>query len=174
MEPVLGEWSGKLGEKMRRYRRFVEEGLLRDLESPYDGAAEQSIVGSDRFVDRIKRAYLLSRTGDRREEPSLVHLQESFSVEEIAEAVSGLYDIQSAELLRRRSPYREARRLLMYCAAKYCRHDSSLTDVAERLGVSLSGLTRARDRVAAVLTRSKKQRRLVQNIAERIQSSQSQ
>jgi hypothetical protein len=174
MEPVLGEWSGKLREQMRRYRRFVEEGLLRDLKSPYDGAVEQSIVGSDRFVDRIKREYLLSRMGDRREEPSLVHLEESFSLEEITEAVSGLYDIQSAELLRRRSPHREARRLLMYCAAKYCRHDSSLSDVAEHLGVSLSGLTRARDRVASVLARSKKQRRLVQSVAERIQSSQSQ
>jgi hypothetical protein len=159
---------------MRRYRQFVEEGLLRELESPYEGAAEQSIVGSDRFVDRIKRAYLLSRKGNRREEPSLVHLQESFTLAEITEAVAGLHDIQSAELLRRRSPHREARRLLMYCAATYCRHDSSLSDVAEHLGVSLSGLTRARDRVAAALPRSKKQGQLVQKVAERIQSRQSQ
>lgn len=123
MEPVLGEWSGRMAERMRRYRRYVEAGLLRELESPYAGCAEQSIVGRDSFLDRIKRAYLLGREGNRREEPSLVHLQEWFGLAEITEAVAGLYEIKSAELVRRRSPHREARRLLMYCASRYCRHE---------------------------------------------------
>lgn len=169
MEPVLAEWSGSTAERMRRYRRYVEEGLLRELDSPYAGSAEQSIVGSDSFVDRIKRGYLLGRKGDRREEPSLVHLQESFGLEEIAEAVAEMYEIKSAELMRRRSAHREARRLVMYCASKYCRHESSLSELAERLGVSVSGLTRARDRFAAAFSANRKLRRLVRNVEKRIE-----
>jgi REP element-mobilizing transposase RayT len=174
MEPVLAEWSGSTAERMRQYRRFVEEGLVRELKSPYAGSAEQSLVGSDSFVDRIKRAYLLGREGNRREEPSLVHLQESFSLEEITEAVAGLYEIESAELVRRRCAHREARRLLMYLASKYCRHESSLSELAERLGVSVSGLTRARDRVAAALPGDRELRRLLQTVQERIESPPSQ
>ena len=112
--------------------------------------------------------------GDRREEPPLVHLRESFSLEEITKAVAGWYDIQTGGLLRRRGPHREARRLLMYCGAEYCRHDSSLSDVAEHLGVWVSGLTRARDPLAGGLARSENQRQFVQNVAQRLQATQSQ
>lgn len=174
MEPVLGEWSGRMAERMRRYRRYVEAGLLRELESPYAGCAEQSIVARDRFLDRIKRAYVLGGQRNRREEPWRVHLQESFGLAEITETVAGLYEITSAELVRRRSPQREARRLLIYCASRYCRHESSLSGLAERLGVSVSGLTRARDRVATALPGSRKLKRLLRNIEGRIESQKSQ
>ena len=43
---------------MKNYASYVEEGLLKDLESPFTDIIEQSIIGSNRFVDKIKREYL--------------------------------------------------------------------------------------------------------------------
>ncbi len=155
MGRVLSEWSGTRREQMRRYRRYVEEGLLREVENPFLAAAEQSIVGTDSFVDHIKREYLLRRQSDRREEPSLVHLQASFSLEEVTAAVAVLYGVVPDRLLQRKGAHRKARRMLMYCASKYCRYRSSLTGLASELGVSVSGLTQARDRVAKRLRRDR-------------------
>ncbi|HIQ20807.1 MAG TPA: hypothetical protein EYH34_06190 [Planctomycetes bacterium] len=95
-------------------------------------------------------------------------------LEEITKAVAGWYDIQSGGLLRRRCPHREAHRILMCCGAEYCRHDWSLSDVAEHLGVWLSGLTRARDPLAGGLPRTKNQAQRVQNVVQRLQATQSQ
>ena len=48
-------------EQMKNYRRYVEEGLLKNIPSPFDDITEQSLMGSDSFIDRIKRQFLLSR-----------------------------------------------------------------------------------------------------------------
>ncbi|MFC1852687.1 hypothetical protein ACFL27_21010 [candidate division CSSED10-310 bacterium] len=46
----LGE---KLPEKMKEYRRFVEEGLVKKIEDPFQKLVAQSILGSERFVEGI-------------------------------------------------------------------------------------------------------------------------
>jgi hypothetical protein len=70
-------------EQIQNYAAYVEEGLRQDLKSPFDDIVEPSIIGSDRFVDWIKREYLLRRSSDRGEEPALVHLPKSFSIDHV-------------------------------------------------------------------------------------------
>jgi REP element-mobilizing transposase RayT len=53
------------------------------------------------------------------------------------------------ELLRRRSTLRQARRRAMYCLCLLCRQRTTLTELGRFFGVSVAGLTRSRDRVAA-------------------------
>ena len=48
-----------------------------------------------------------------------------------------------------KSIHRDARRKAMYGACRLCQHDQSLTKLAVIFGVSMAGLTRARDRAAA-------------------------
>ena len=36
---------------MKNYATYVEEGLLKDLKSPFNDITEQSIIGSDGFID---------------------------------------------------------------------------------------------------------------------------
>jgi len=38
---------------MKEYRRFVEEGLVKKIEDPFQKVVAQSILGSERFIDRI-------------------------------------------------------------------------------------------------------------------------
>ena len=56
-EMVLGE-LGRGRRQRLRYRRFTEEGLLREIESPLEAVQWQAVLGSDSFVqkarDRVK------------------------------------------------------------------------------------------------------------------------
>ncbi len=78
---ILSCWGKKLRNQMLSYAEYVEEGLVRAVDNPFDDIIEQSILGGDRFIDRIKREYLLLRSGNKGDEPALVRLQESFDFE---------------------------------------------------------------------------------------------
>ncbi len=84
-----------------------------------------------------------------------IHLKRSFSLDEVGDIVAGIFEVTKADILARKSPHRVARRVFMYCACKYCSYGRSLTDIAKCFSVSISGLTRARDRVKADLPRDK-------------------
>ena len=146
-DPILSCWGDKKREQMRNYASYVEEGLLKDLESPFNDIVEQSIIGSDRFVERVKREYLLLRSSQKDQEPDLVHLQQSFMLDEIINHVASEFKIEVGSIVQRRSKHRDARRLAMYCACNYCRHRHSLSELATRFNVSVSALTQARDHV---------------------------
>jgi len=146
IEPVLDTWGPSRGEQMRNYRRYVEQGLTADLPNPLLDARKQAILGSDAFVDDLKREHLLQRQADRREELTLAHLQRSFSLAEVCNAVRAVYEVgEGSEPCR--SARGEARRALMWSAAVYCRGTRSLSWLAEQFGVSVSGLTKARRRM---------------------------
>jgi chromosomal replication initiation ATPase DnaA len=104
-------------------------------------------LGTDRFVEWIRREFLQRASADRREEPSRVRLQEGFTLESLSAAVGGAYEVDLEEMLRRRGPQREPRQVLMYLACQHTRGRTSLTALAERFSVSVSGLTAARDRL---------------------------
>ena len=146
--PILSCWGKKRREQMKNYATYVEEGLLKNLENPFDDVVEQSIIGSDRFVDWVKREYLLTRLGEKKDEPALIHLQQSFSFEDVIDHVSKYFEVDQAAVLTRKSGHRNARRLAMYCVCAYCRNNHNLSEMATRFSVSASALTQARDSVA--------------------------
>jgi hypothetical protein len=154
---------------MKNYTTYAEEGLLKNLESPLDEVVEQTIIGSDRFVDRIKRDYLLNRNADKNEEHCLVHLQQSFSFDEVINHVASILDVAPEVILERKSGQRVARRLGMYCVCRYCRHDHSFSELAERFSVSASALTQARDKVRSDTSRS--HRKLLKSIGNALQKT---
>jgi hypothetical protein len=137
---------------MRNYRAYVDRGLTGDLQNPFLALAEQSILGSDSFVDTIRRRYLLARrVKDPGEEPALRRLVHALDPREVAEVVGRICGVTTAELLKRRSREREARRLLMYLAASYCRRRLALSELARLLSVTVGGLSTARSRVLTAL-----------------------
>jgi hypothetical protein len=63
----------------------------------------QSIIGSDQFVDWVKREYLLMRDANKREDPALIHLQQSFDFDEIIRHVVEYFNITEELILERKS-----------------------------------------------------------------------
>ena len=169
--PILESWGPRRSDQMAAYRRFVEEGLLRNINDPSATLEAWSILGSDSFIDRIKRTYLLKREADAREEPELVHLQSSLSVGDVVSVTARVCGVSDESILRRRQGCRLPRRIGMYCVCRYCRHQRSLTELAREFGVSVSGLTRGRDRVAAALAADETVATLVNTISAELQKS---
>ena len=57
-ELVLGEFDGRSRAKVREqklgYRRFVEEGLLREIENPFEAVQWQMVLGTESFAQKVK------------------------------------------------------------------------------------------------------------------------
>jgi len=150
---LLSDWGASRRVQMRRYREFVEEGLLRDLDNPLARLEGQMILGTETFRDRIRRAYVLGREADKREQPAFDRARRSIPFDAVARCVGRRCGVASDSLLTLRRSDRRARRLLVYGVCRYSRGGQSLTALAQRLGISVSGLTMACGRVEQRLRR---------------------
>jgi hypothetical protein len=153
--PLLGDWGASRHVQQRRYGEYVEEGLLRDLDSPLARLDGQAILGTEDFCDRIRRAYVLTRTVDKREQPAVERARRSVPFDEVARCVARQYGVRPDSLMTLRGSDRQARRLLMYGVCCYSRAGESLTALAQRFGISLSGLTMACSRIEQQLRRDR-------------------
>lgn len=170
--PLLSDWGASRRVQMRRYGEYVEEGLLRDLDNPWDRLDSQTILGTEPFLDRIRRAYVRTREGDPREQPAFERARRSVPFDVVARCVGRECGVRSDSLLTLRGcSDRRARRLLIYGACRYSRAAESLTAMAQRFGISLSGLTMARDRTERQLTRDKKLRETWRRIEQELRTS---
>jgi REP element-mobilizing transposase RayT len=152
---LLSDWGASRRTQMRRYGAYVEEGLLRDLDNPLARLDGQVILGTEPFRDRIRQAYVLTRNADQREQPAFARARQSVPFEAVARCVGQVCGVNPDSLLTLRQADRQARQLLVYGVCRYCRGAESLTALARRFDISLSGLTMARDRVAASLRHNK-------------------
>ncbi len=152
---LLSDWGASRNTQTRRYGQYVEEGLLRDLDNPLARLDGQMILGTEPFLDRIRRAYVLTRNADRREQPAFARARQSVPFDAVARCVGQVCGVNPDSLLTLRQADRRARQLLVYGVCRYCRGGESLTALAQRFGISLSGLTMARDRVAESLRHDK-------------------
>lgn len=148
IEPVLSTWGSTNIRKMKNYRKYVEDGLFKDIENPFELAIRQQIIGSETFADRITRTKLLKRkVKDRKEESTLRAFQQSMKPEDIVKTVAAYFQITEKSILQRRSTAKIPRKIAMYLCAVYCNSRVSLTDMGNMFSVSVSGLTIIRDRV---------------------------
>lgn len=151
-----GEVPQGFGDKprlqMKEYRLYVEEGLLKGVDDPAAAMKIRSVLGSDSFVDWVKREFLLGRaTVDLREQPGLRGAQTVVGLGEWLVAVAAEYAMPVHVLRSRRCRRREARDLAMYLVARYCRAGTSRSALARELEMSLSGFVHACERMQRYL-----------------------
>lgn len=153
---LLSDWGASRRVQMRRYGQYVEEGLLRELDNPLARLEGQTVLGTETFVDRIRRAYVLTRDADKREQPAFARARQSIPFDVVARCVGRQCGVRPDSLLTLRGSDRRARQLLIYAVCRYSRAAESLTALARRFGISLSGLTMARNRVEQSLRQDNK------------------
>jgi hypothetical protein len=143
---TLKRWGQTLYEQERNYAEYVEEGLLRDIRNPMEDMAIQTVLGSDSFMDKIRKelTHSSAKNNLHRELAEHGRLKASFEMETLISAVTGSYGVKEDRILLRNSRDNESRQVLMYLACRFCRGRYSLTEIADRLNVSLGGLTRSR------------------------------
>ncbi len=154
---ILDKEAGKsLSERRRNYANFVEQGLTGDIWEPEKAATAQCLIGSDSFVEAMRRRFveISSDVEIRRESIQQRALRGSHSLGEVISIVVGHYHCSRESLLqpnKRNLP----RQVLLYLAAVYCRSQHTLNELARSLGpISISGLDSARQRFNRQLANS--------------------
>ena len=131
-EELLAAWSGEFGrtDAEASYRRFVTAGIVDPPAAPWHEARHNWILGSERFVDRLRVIVQGRARRDVRREERLLR---GVGLERVVEAVCQHYGVDQAELARRgsRSPARAA---LAYVARQHT--EATLSDLVPILGLS--------------------------------------
>ena len=111
---VLDEFAGpRVRDRRLRYRRFVEEGLTRELTNPADAAHWQSVLGSEGFLQQMKDKMQLHRP-KRREVKALRRGTNGPDPGKIIEQVAAHYRVDSERLLRGKQYGLEARNIALW------------------------------------------------------------
>lgn len=161
---TLARWGDTVREQQGNYARFVEEGLVGEIEDPAEEAQVQSILGRDRFVDRVKRLLHGRKAGDRESEHARRRLLAE-NVGAVIEAVARAYKVEPEAVkgAGRRRRRNEARDVAMWLARERCAARSSLGEIGKAMGgVGKSAVNMACRRVA---TRSRRDKHLKRMIA---------
>jgi len=173
-EGVLCRWGKTAQERHASYRRYVEEGLTADIADPMEMSSARAVLGSEPFVDRIRRLLHGERyPAEKGEELERKRMLKSFGSAEVLAVVSRVMVIPVEEIVSCGRRHVEARRFAMRCVCEYCRHGESLGSLAKRFGVSVSGPTRARDRVIKEAAKNKHVAKTLEKIHDALLSKKS-
>ena len=148
---VLQSFGDTTDKGIRNYKAYVASGLTKGIEDPFDRAEAQFILGSDSFIDRIRRKYLLKPQTGEQDQPQLRYLRGGFEISEIVTAVSEIYGVKESVLLKARSRAGGARRFLAFCLSRYCRSRYSLSYLASIMGIGTSALSRFKSEVQTAM-----------------------
>ena len=156
---------GKGTQARTAYAQFVEEGLLRDMENPFDSTVGQAVVGSDSFLERMRR---MLRAGDYTDGDGTGSRAQVLAQppEKVLAAVADAYGV-TVEELQQRGMRSEARRAAIWLVSELCGaagHGSALAELFG--GVSRSALSKARARMAAECKSSKAVQRRITAITK--------
>ena len=110
---VLGELRGPRRAERLRYRRFVEEGLLREIDNPFEAVQWQAVLGNESFVQKL-RDRVKGLHKQRREITSLRKARPAVDPEIILQRVAKKYAVDRDRLVLRGDRGLHARNVAMW------------------------------------------------------------
>lgn len=158
IEPKAPEWLhrefilGYFGEDrlaaMQSYQRFLDSVDGAELISPLKERLHSVILGSQEFIDDIKKQILRHREPDR-ELPELNDQPVQIGIEEIENAVDKVFDTDK----------RLARQVKIYLSHRYT--GLKLKEIGQWYGIGESGVTQASRRIQTRMDKDRKLKRAV-------------
>lgn len=112
-EKVLGELAGAKWDERARYRRFVEEGLVREIENPFEAVRWQAILGNESFVEKL-RDRVKGLHKERREITPLRRIAATLHPEQVLKKVAKKHKLDPQRLLARGERGLQARNVAMW------------------------------------------------------------
>ena len=165
-DATLGRWGKRLREQQRAYAAFVEEGLTENISDPAEEAKAQSILGRDRFIDRIRRILRGRKAGDKDAECKKRELL-SETVERAVGQVARVFGVPLRDILRiRRGPCgNDARKAALWYAWERCAGAATAREIGKEMGgVSGCAVVVAHQRMARRIKSDKRLRRLLEKL----------
>lgn len=156
---IWGMISGDGRNGAQKYRRFVEEGLWKDLENPLKRVYGGAILGGERFIRNILRK--MERKDIQRQDISYRRqLRVTQGVEEILNAICSYFKVSRDVIKEDRSVFRN---IAIYFTKKY----AGLTnrEIGSFFGgISYSGITRVYHRFGEKMLEDRNLRKQIKEI----------
>jgi REP element-mobilizing transposase RayT len=126
IKTVLSTWGSNNMIRMKKYREYVEEGLYKDIDNPFELAIRQQIIGSETFAERLTRTKILKRkVKDKREERMRCIFQSSIDPDVIINAVAAHFGTDAGKITQRKSTEKLPRRIALYLCTLYCNRQNN-------------------------------------------------
>lgn len=151
----------------KAYARFVEEGLLCDMENPLDDTVGQAVLGAEAFIERVRRQLAEEQTKDSEGRHSARSVM-AISMENMIATVCQEYHVNWQYLVRR-GAHCEGRRVAIWLACELCSTEMNGAEIGEVFGeISRSAVAKTRTLVAQELIQSRRLRQRVEAIEKSI------
>jgi REP-associated tyrosine transposase len=138
-EEVLAESGGTA----RKYRQFIDDGLRKGYETPWEKVTGQVALAREEFIAQLTKK--VSPRASRREQPSVKAFR-TVKPEEVLRIVSRQLKVKGEELAKRRTAYRDERAVAMELLYRYS--GIKQREIGERLGeIDYSAVSRERTRL---------------------------
>jgi hypothetical protein len=128
---VLEELAGSTRAARFNYRRFVEEGLTREIENPFEAVQWQTALGSERLLQKI-RDRVKGLHYQRREVTSVRKAWEYARPEEVLNSVASKFKLKPERLKNPNEHGLKARNVAIWIIAESC--GMSLREIGEFFG----------------------------------------
>ena len=164
---TLARWGTGVREQQKNYATFVEQGLIENVRDPAEEARAQSILGHDRFMDRVRRL-LHNRGGGDRESAVARRQLTAESVDAVVKRVARAYKVHPDDVRKARMGMggNEARKVAMWLARERCGAVATVREIGKAMGgVSGSAVVAAHRRIRQRIARDKRLRRIVAGLA---------
>ena len=153
----------------RQYKQFVLSGITDDLSGTYWGDIKwQMLKGTENFIDRIYATFMDCETPPP---PSGIPLppRRTLTIDDIAEHVATVCNVEKDDLYRKRSTTAVARSLFMELCCAYLNVRLSMTEIGQQLGnVSVAALSHNNRRLQKRMNEDKTIRKLYEAVRERL------
>jgi hypothetical protein len=164
VEEVLGYFGGDTSSGRRGYARYVEQGLVTDLENPLEMGRGHGIIGERDFVDAVRDRYLSPAIYDR-ELPAAVRIKGRVEPELIVSAVCTELNVGREDLMKK--GYRgSGRGILMELLYRYGRMKQP--EIGTMLGIDYSAVSIGRKRFRMMMEAEPELKCLYAKIKSRI------
>jgi len=127
---VLDEFGGNDKNGWRQYREFVEDGLGRQLDSPFEHAIHDLILGSDRLVEWVQELLSTSSRSAELSEPS--HSDDRPTLATVIRTVAEHYGVERTRWTPGHRSDHPARSVAAYLARRLT--EATDVEIAHSLG----------------------------------------
>lgn len=135
------------GTSSRGYKKFMAEGIAKDIPSPLEKGKGTGIIGENNFVEQIKQFFEKDRKGkkSRREQPALRKLDRNYTPENLIGSYLKLVS-KTREELTSKGKQSADRAMLMEMLYRFCK--ITQPEIGKLLGgIDYSAVSQARKRL---------------------------
>lgn len=166
---VLGYMGGDTKKGRARYRGYVLRGLSPDLKNPLRETRANAILGSDSFTEWVNENILSDISLPPRDFTHLKGIKNVIPVKRIANIVAQEYGVESDNLIKSRSIYREPRQVMLEICYRLNYRKMSLRKMGDEVGgISGERITQVHKLLREKVAKDRKLRDLIEKLTDQI------